>query len=295
MSTRKENPEFRSIKNVFEGSPFVIRTIREIRDEEEGGLLPHRQPQFELICVSHGGGELWIDLQKMELENDRVYCIAPGQVHQLVPDGDAEGFSIAFTETFPDAGEYDPDLSYPGGFLHLFKNAGGIRISEEAREDIREIIVKMRKEFHNIYPFRLQVIKRYLRIVLIYLGRHLHEDLGVTAHTRDKELVQDFMGLIDKHFKKTKTVSEYASALSITPNYLNEIVKRTTGHPAGHHIRQRVVLEAKRMGLYSHTSMKEIAYNLGFSDCGHFSKFFKTVTGKNFSAFKREKLSVLVA
>lgn len=63
---------------------------------------------------------------------------------------------FAFTETFPDAGEYDPDMSYPGDFLHLFKKAGGIRVSEEALEDIQEIMVKMRKEFHNIYPYRLQ-------------------------------------------------------------------------------------------------------------------------------------------
>lgn len=294
MIYRKEKPEFLSIEPAANESPFVIRTIQELRDEDFEET-PHRHPHFELICVLNGSGTLSVDLQKMELENDRVYCVAPGQVHQLLPDADAYGYCITFLESFPDAGEYDPDMSSPEGFLHLFKNAGGILISEDSREDIQEIMTKLCKEHNNIYPFRLQVIKRYLRILLIYLGRHLGASVGVTAHTRDKELVQDFMGLVDKHFKKTKMVAEYADKLSITPNYLNEIVKRNTGYPAGHHIRQRVVLEAKRMGLYSHTSMKEIAYSLGFSDCGHFSKFFKTVTGKNFSDFKREKLSMLVA
>jgi hypothetical protein len=41
------------------------------------------------------------------------------------------------------------------------------------------------------------------------------------------------------------------------PNYLNRIVKKNTGFSAGHHIRQRVVLEAKRMGRYSDAGMKE--------------------------------------
>src|SRR6202000_379640 len=113
--------------------------------------------------------------------------------------------------------------------------------------------------------FKLQVIKRYLRILLIYLGRHVNEDMPLVSQTRDKELVEDFISLVDKHFKETKMVAEYANRLSITPNYLNEVVKKNTGYPAGHHIRQRVVLEAKRMGLYTRTNMKQIAYSLGFS------------------------------
>jgi AraC family transcriptional activator of pobA len=49
------------------------------------------------------------------------------------------------------------------------------------------------------------------------------------------------------------------------------------------------------MALYTGCSMKEIAYELGFLDAAHFSKFFKVVTGVNFSAFKKEKLSLTVA
>ena len=33
--------------------------------------------------------------------------------------------------------------------------------------------------------------------------------------------------------------------------------------------------------------MKEIAYDLGFLDSAHFSRFFKTFGGINFSEFKR--------
>jgi AraC family transcriptional activator of pobA len=35
-------------------------------------------------------------------------------------------------------------------------------------------------------------------------------------------------------------VSGYAGMLLVTPNYLNEIIKKTTGYSAGYHIRQRV-------------------------------------------------------
>ena len=87
-------------------------------------------------------------------------------------------------------------------------------------------------------------------------------------------------------------VADYASQLLVTPNYLNGIVKKNTGQSAGHLIRKRVVLEAKRMARYSDAGMKEIAYYLGFSDSGHFSKFFKTVSGMNFTDFKKGELHI---
>ncbi|MES1249467.1 MAG: helix-turn-helix domain-containing protein, partial [Chitinophaga rupis] len=226
----------------------------------------------------------------VELESQRVYCVAPDQVHQFLPDEDAEGFSIAFTESFPNDGDYD--MNYPGWSLPSIGRAGGVFVNEDVWQDLELIMKKLCQEFNNLYPFKLQIIKRYLRILLTYLSRHLSEGKPVALLTRDKELVDDFISLVDKHFKETKMVAEYANRLSITPNYLNEVVKKNTGYPAGHHIRQRVVLEAKRMSLYTRTNMKQIAYSLGFSDCGHFSKFFKTATGKNFSDFKREKLAV---
>lgn len=291
--TYSKNLEFMPARHLPKELPFVIRTVREIR--EEGDTNPHQHPHFELLCVFKGSSTLRLDLQQTEVGNDRVYCIAPGQVHQFLPDEDAEGFSLAFSESFPDTGEYDPEMGYPGRSLQLIKHAGSIPVNGEVRQDLEVIMNKLRQEFHHLYAFKQQVIKRYLRILLIYLSRQLNEDAPLFQQTRDKELVQDFMQLVDKHFKQVKMVAEYADRLSITPNYLNEIVKKNTGYPAGHHIRQRVVLEAKRMSFYTHTNMKQIAYSLGFSDCGHFSKFFKTATGKNFTDFKREKLVMAVA
>ena len=98
------------------------------------------------------------------------------------------------------------------------------------------------------------------------------------------------MKSLDKNFKEKKMVAEYAKQLLVTPNYLNRVVKKITGFSAGHQIRERVVLEAKRMSRYSDAGMKEIAYDLGFLDSAHFSRFFKTFGGTNFSEFKRGAL-----
>jgi AraC family transcriptional activator of pobA len=85
-----------------------------------------------------------------------------------------------------------------------------------------------------------------------------------------------------------KMVSAYARDLHVTANYLNETVKKASGSPASYHIQQRIILEAKRKARHVRTSMKEIAYGLGFADLAHFSKYFKRASGINFTDFKKE-------
>ena len=100
-------------------------------------------------------------------------------------------------------------------------------------------------------------------------------------------LFHDFYQKVDRHYKSKRFVSEYARELLVTANYLNEVIKQVTGHPASYHISQRVIQEAKRQALYSDANMKMVAYSLGFIDPAHFSRFFRRGAGINFSEFRR--------
>jgi AraC-like DNA-binding protein len=94
--------------------------------------------------------------------------------------------------------------------------------------------------------------------------------------------------LLENNFIQKRSVSAYAKELFVTPNYLNYMVKKSSGYPASHHIRHRIILEAKRKIRNTGTPMKQVAYELGFEDLSHFSKFFKKVSGINFTSFKNE-------
>jgi AraC family transcriptional activator of pobA len=53
-------------------------------------------------------------------------------------------------------------------------------------------------------------------------------------------------------------------------------------------ITNRLILEAKRRMYYSESSIKELAYDLGFNDPEYFSRLFKRVTGKSISMFVQD-------
>jgi AraC-like DNA-binding protein len=76
-----------------------------------------------------------------------------------------------------------------------------------------------------------------------------------------------------------KSPSEYAAALNISPSYLNEVVKDTTGHPVSYWIHQEIILEAKRMLFYTNSTVKEISYALGYNDTTYFIRLFSKNAG----------------
>jgi AraC-like DNA-binding protein len=85
--------------------------------------------------------------------------------------------------------------------------------------------------------------------------------------------------LIAAHLTTVKSPAQYASLLNISPAYLNEAVKKTTGFAAGYWIRYAVALEAKRLLFYTDKSVKEIACELGYADHAYFTRLFPGMSG----------------
>ena len=248
---------------------------------------------YEIIYIARGAGDYFIDLSHGKFGDNQVFVIRPDQKRRMVFDRCEEGYLFSFSAVFFGIGEARLDMSGNTQLLKAFSDLGQIILSEEMLGDLRDVANKLLKESSLHYPFQEELLTRYLKIFLLYLARHVNERARPIQKNRELELVQQFLESLNQYYREKKMVAEYASGLFISSNYLNEIVKKNTGYTASFHIRQRVVLEAKRMALFSDTSLKQIAYALGYTDPCQFSKFFQNVTGTNFSTFKRENKIVL--
>jgi AraC family transcriptional activator of pobA len=77
--------------------------------------------------------------------------------------------------------------------------------------------------------------------------------------------------------------------LSISPNYLSQIIKKRTNKKALSFINEKMINEAKSSILHSNHNIGEIAKRLNFSDTSNFVKFFKSKTGKTPMEYKKQK------
>lgn len=259
--------------------PFEIHTIEWMEHNRRHNHKPHRHSYHEITWVTQGIGTWLVDLEKHEVTGNTICYVAPGQVHQLKADKHTGGYVIAFNTDF---------LFLTGHQSDAFTQLNVTKLSEETKNEVGEIVQKMIKEFENFFLLRSELLMGLFKIFLIYLARQSNNIGKPVAQTRNTDLVKKFFSIVDKKYSTHKKVTEYAEHLAVTPNYLNEIVKKVSGFPASYHIQQRIVLEAKRHATYSDSSMKEIAYHLGFDDIAHFSKFFKNVSGQSFTDFKKQ-------
>ena len=76
-------------------------------------------------------------------------------------------------------------------------------------------------------------------------------------------------------------VKYFASAFNLSPCYLADLLKRYTGKSTQEHIHLQLTDKAKTLLWGSNKPISEIAYELGFEHPSHFTKIFKTKTGKS--------------
>lgn len=270
--------------------PFEIHSLEWMQQHRWQHQLdtPRRNNFFMIVWLKKASGVHLIDLARYDLGDHSVYCLTPGQIHLLKAEEGTEGYVLSFTNEFLSLHENNFDLLFKTGLFYTFSHSAAIQLDKDLSLEMEELMLKMKREFDNYYLLRGEILRGLVKIFLIYLSRESDNSTSGVAHTRNQELTKKFLNLLEQHYTTRKMVTDYAQALAVTPNYLNEIVKKVSGFPASYHIQQRIILEAKRQAAYVETSMKEIAYQLGFNDITHFSRFFKNVSGVSFSDFKKQ-------
>ena len=131
------------------------------------------------------------------------------------------------------------------------------------------------------------MIATILMQMLVEVCRSIPQDENVQEPGTKNAILRDFQLLIERHFVQMKLPNEYAALLFITPHQLNAVCKEGLGIAAGEVIRNRVLLEAKRLLINFDLPIGEISDRLNFPDHSYFVKFFKKYTSITPEAFRR--------
>jgi AraC-like DNA-binding protein len=98
--------------------------------------------------------------------------------------------------------------------------------------------------------------------------------------------------LVEKHYKEKHGVADYADLLLMAAKTLTHRFKRLNLPQPNEVIKNRLILEAKRLLVHTSLSAKEIAYELGYEDPAYFSRLFQLKTGESPSVFRSKYLSL---
>lgn len=154
--------------------------------------------QLKIIWFAKGSGTYNSNLISASIKPNFVFCLNPSQQNKIFADKNAEGFIISFTENFLSIGELEFDLTCQANLFNLFSKTRRIFVDVDLANDMQEIVLRMMKEYANIFIFKTEILKRYLKIFLIYLTRQFDDSFQPVMQTRNMELVQKFMNALEK-------------------------------------------------------------------------------------------------
>lgn len=251
---------------------------------------PHRHSFYHLVLFTKGKGSHTIDFEKFAVKPFQVYFMIPGQVHSWHFEGQVDGYIVHFTEALFTA--FLHNRHYLEQF-HFFQGAaedGICQLQTSIHTQIVALFEAMLAEISQRKELNLDMIRLKLLELFITVDRNCAGRKKANVPQQKITLLRRFQNLIDKHFRDIRLPKEYAELLYVTPNQLNALCQDLLGKTAGDVIRDRVLLEAKRLLTNADMTITEIAYDLNFGDNSYFNRFFRKYVGMTPDVFRKISL-----
>lgn len=247
---------------------------------------------FQILVVERGGGEMTFEASIRPFAAPCVIVVAPSMAHGFRFHADiTDGWVMSFSD------DVALMLGERSGEAISQLNAMAMEplmAFNPARDGGR--LVQLCKDLHQESFLARDGYKLAMRALLALIAIEVGRQSASRARSGSMTLVpadatvEALKRLVEENFQKERQIGFYARMLAMTPDRLNDHVKRATGVTAGHLIRQRVLTEAKRDLVFTGRAIHDIAYALGFADPSHFARFFRKQTGTTPQDFRAAQL-----
>lgn len=248
---------------------------------------PHRHDFYHIVWVEHGTGHHIIDSVKYDVRPKTLFFMSPGQIHDFLLSDDTVGFTINFSAEFFALQLKNKNLLTEMPVYDLENKIQALYLNDEHADSVRATLDSIEEEYCGEQFGAEGMIRSYLYILLLKASRLVEPGTGADPAQRGLMLARRFKSLLEEHFSSIQDVGEYARRLRVTERALNEATRRSLGSTAAQLIRERVMLEAKRLLAHSDVGIATVAYQLAFEDPAYFSRCFKKHTGRSPIEFRQ--------
>jgi len=195
--------------------------------------------------------------------------------------------ALLFNRAFYCIVDHDEEVSCNGILFFGTQDIPIISIPVEQQRKFDLLMEVILDEFETHDNIQGDMLQMLLKRFIIICTRLAKEQL-IIKQLKDTQVdtIREFNVLVDMHFRTKRKVKDYAELLHKSPKTLSNLFATYNHKSPQQIIQERIVLEAKRLLLYTNKQTQEIAYDLGFEDPAYFSRYFKKIATTSPSEFK---------
>lgn len=269
---------------------ITLKTMETVENQRQTPESPHPHDDYTLIWIqSAQKGWHAIDFAHYTLQPPQIFFLKPSQVHFLSIEA-PKGYVLQFSQNhLCSLGISDQYLESLGLFVNL-PHTPFLSLKKSDEVLLSPLIEHLNAELqHPQQAHHEEMAASWLKLFLLTCARLKSASAQgkPLILSEDQRLYRQFLECLESEHTQHHQVKFYADALQISPDLLNQKLKPFTTKSAKELIQDQIMLSARRAAYFSQASAKQIAYQLGFDDPAHFSKFFKNCEGQSFSAFRQ--------
>jgi AraC-like DNA-binding protein len=245
---------------------------------------------YKIVWCKEKAATILVDGYEINLKKDEVIFCTPFNVIQF--EESTRGIiSFVFNKQFYCIQTHDEEVSCNGLLFFGSSQPQIVSLQQKEKKLFNMIFDFFEEELKTKDHFQGEMLRTLLKRLLILSTRMIKENVQISNLSNAQiDLIRRYNLLVEEHFHEMHQVKDYADLLFKSPKTLSNLFKKYGEKSPMMIIHERILLEAKRLLLYSNKTNEEIAYNLGYKDAGHFSKFFKNNEGLSPTIFKTERL-----
>jgi AraC family transcriptional activator of pobA len=262
---------------------FSVRDILDLMLDKDMVQGLHRHDFYYILVLKKGSGSHEIDFKQLEVHNNTIFLMRPGQVHQLTLKAGSTGYILQFkTDFFNSQSKLTQDL------LRKVSHINFCTLDGDGFNKLETILSYVLKEYNEKQEGFQEVIKSSLSIFFIELVRHRQNMKKESKENNpySQEQLERFLNLLETNITNNKQVSQYADMLNISTYQLNAITKTSLNKTPSELINEHIILESKRQLLATSNQVNQIADYLGYDDISYFIRFFKKHTDYSPEVFR---------
>lgn len=265
------------VKQIEEVGMLVVQEAQGFSARDADLVFPYT---VITLCLK-GSARALYDMQEITQQKNELGLILPGHImHPLACSDDYTFARIVISpKMMHDLQFYTFNHDY-----EKFHYAPMCTLTDLQAQRVRTIIEHLdalSKHTLDELPHRYELILAQLAIGYEVLNFYRREQDRNRAEDKNAFLFHQFCDAVVAHYTESKEIQFYARMFNLTPKYFSQIIRQASGGTSpGEWIEQYIVTQAKRLiKTQPETTLKEIAFLLGFNEPSSFYRYFKHATG----------------
>ena len=272
---------------IKEFKEFSTGALLKVANEELLQLYKKSEPigLYTFIWSRNTNINIEIDGIVATIEKNKIVVLTPEQYFKFTNGSDIIVYQ--FNREFYCIKDHDKEVNCVGILFYGNSMISVVDLNIKEQNKLDQLHKVFLDELDTIDTIQAEMLRMLMARFIITTTRLIKQQKNYNKLGEQIDLLRNFNILVETHFRKEHTVGFYAEKLFKSPKTLSNNFSKFKKSPL-QVIHDRIILEAKRLLIYTDKSTKEIAYEIGFEDASHLSRMFKKHTSVSPSDFKKQ-------